>query len=325
MILERRPRSASACLAILVSVCVCSAPGVFAQSNPTEWIDRMSSVVGNTDYDGTVLRIQDGKTDTLKVFHRIVDGVVNEKLISQEGNGLEIIRIGNEVHCILPDRKSVLVEEWNNQSTLLSALPEPGAGYSAQYDVSLVREERVAGRKAVLIAIRPHDEFRYGHRVWLDSRHSFPLRTEVISVNGDVIEQIKFADIRFGGNVPDDILAPSVNIDSFTWYAEPSRYQVVSVDTQWVSDDLPQGFEAVSARKERKQDADESVTHIVYSDGLASVSVFVAENSDKNSAGPSRVGTSNSYSLQQDEYHITAVGKVPDTTVRRIAMSMRLE
>lgn len=295
-----------------------------AQTDPNEWLERMSVVVGTADYEGTVIRLQNGKADTLKVAHRIVDGVVNEKLISLEGNGLEIIRIGNEVHCILPDKKYVLVEEWNNQSTLFSALPSNVVRYGPQYNLSLVREDRVAGRSSVMLAIRPHDEFRYGHRIWLDNENSFPLKTELVDVNGEVIEQIKFADIRFGENVAEDILAPSVNIDSFTWYKEPSRSQIVAVETDWNSNDLPAGFQTVSAKKEQKDEESEAVTHIVYSDGLASVSVFVAENSDKETAGPSHVGTSNSYSLKQGDYHITAVGKVPLTTVRRIATSMSM-
>jgi sigma-E factor negative regulatory protein RseB len=293
-----------------------------AQADPDEWLERMSVVVGTADYEGTVIRLQNGKADTLKVAHKIVDGVVNEKLISLEGNGLEIIRIGNEVHCILPDKKYVLVEEWSNQSTFFSALPSNVVRYGPQYNLSLVREDRVAGRSSVMLAIRPHDEFRYGHRIWLDNQNSFPLKTELVDVNGEVIEQIKFADIRFGDSVAENILAPSVNIDSFTWYTEPSHSQVIAVETDWNSDDLPAGFQVVSAIKEQKDEASESVTHIVFSDGLANVSVFVAENSDKESAGPSRVGTSNSYSLKQGDYHITAVGKVPLTTVRRIATSM---
>lgn len=293
-----------------------------AQSNPADLLERMSGVVGSAEYEGTVIRLQNGNADTLKVAHRIVDGVVHEKFISLEGNGLEIIRIGNEVHCILPDKKTVLVEEWNNQSTLFSALPSNDVGFGPQYNLSLVREERVAGRTTVMLAIRPHDEYRFGHRIWLDDELSFPLKTELVNVDGEVIEQIKFADIRFGRNVSSDILAPSINIESFTWYTEPSRYEVVAVETAWFSEDLPPGFQTLSAKTEQSADADESVTHIIYSDGLANVSVFIAENSDKDSAGPSRVGTSNSYSLKQGEFHVTAVGKVPLATVRRIATSM---
>ena len=285
-----------------------------AQTAPAEWLEKMSSVVGVADYEGTVIRLQNGKADTLRVAHKIVDGVVNEKLISLEGNGLEIIRIGDEVHCILPDRKTVLVEKWNNQSTLFSALPSNAVSYGPQYNLSLVREDRVAGRSAMMLAIRPHDEFRYGHRIWLDQEQAFPLKTELLSVNGEVIEQIKFADVRFGNNVSENILAPSMDLDSFTWYTEPARYEAVPVDTSWVSDDLPPGFQAVSAKKEKKNQSSETVTHILFSDGLADVSVFIAENSDKEAAGPSSVGTSSSYSLVRDGFHITAVGKVPADT-----------
>ena len=317
-------RSLNPVLIFAIVLTFYSAAGL-AQSNPGEWLERMSGVIDTADYEGTVIRLQNGNADTLKIARKIVDGVVHERLISLEGNGLEIIRVGNDVHCILPDRKTVLVEEWKNQSTLFSSLPSNDVRFGPQYNLSLVREDRVAGRSTVMLAIRPHDEFRYGHRIWLDTEESFPLKTELLSVNGEVIEQVKFADIRFGSNTSANIFAPTVNIDSFTWYTEPVRYTTVAVDTEWGSDDLPPGFQAISSKKEQKDGAAETVTHIVYSDGLANVSVFVAENSDKESAGPSQVGTSNSYSLKQGEYHITAVGKVPVATVRRIATSMSVE
>jgi sigma-E factor negative regulatory protein RseB len=173
-----------------------------------------------------------------------------------------------------------------------------------------------------MLAVRPHDEYRYGHRIWLDTEHAFPLKTELVNVDGEVIEQIKFADIRIGGNLSADILAPTVNIDSFTWVTEPSKYEVVTVATDWISSGLPAGFQAVSTRNERKDGATDTITHIVFSDGLADVSVFITENGDKETVGASRAGTSNSYSVEHGDFHITAIGKVPPTTVQRIATSM---
>jgi sigma-E factor negative regulatory protein RseB len=114
--------------------------------SPEDWLERMSDAVATTDYEGTVIRRQNGETRALKVVHKVVDGVVNEKVITQEGKGLEIIRVGNQVHCILPDSKSVLIEEWNDQGTLFSTLPSSEVRFGTTYDVSLVREERVAGR-----------------------------------------------------------------------------------------------------------------------------------------------------------------------------------
>jgi negative regulator of sigma E activity len=87
----------------------------WAQSSPDELLDRMNQVVTVTDYEGTVVRWENGESEALKIVHKIIDGVINEKLMTQEGNGLEIIRIGNNVHCILPDKQTVLIEEWNNQ------------------------------------------------------------------------------------------------------------------------------------------------------------------------------------------------------------------
>ena len=301
---------------------VFSADGL-AQSSPGEWLDRMSDVALVMSYEGTVIRSQNGSSDTLKVARKIVDGVVNERLTTQEGNGLEIIRVGNEVHCILPDQQSVLVEEWNNQSTLFSALPTSDVRYAAQYDVSLVREDRVAGRSAVMLAIRPHDEFRFGHRIWLDQKTAFPLKTQLLDVNGEIIEQVKFAEISYGSSVTQNVLTPSVSIESFTWYKEPARYQEVDVDTRWSSADIPPGFRSMSAKTEIEAESDTSVTHIVYSDGLADISVFVTRKSDQDIVGASRLGSSNSYGAELGDFQITAVGKVPASTVRRIATSMQ--
>jgi sigma-E factor negative regulatory protein RseB len=293
------------------------------QSSPEDWLDRMSTAVTSTDYEGTVIRRQRGESEALKVAHKVVNGVVNERLASQEGDGLEIIRIGDEVHCILPDKKSVLVETWKNQSTLFSALPLSEATSTPQYDLSLMRDGRIAGRPAIMLAIRPHDEYRFGHRIWLDKQTAFPLQTSLLDTNGDVIEEIKFAEITIGENVAAKALDPSIALDSFTWYREPDRYQAVDVETDWVCDDLPAGFRAISIMTELAAGAESPTTHIVYSDGIASISVFIADTSGEENDGWALVGTSNSYTAEIDEFQVTAVGEVPGVTVQRIASSMR--
>jgi sigma-E factor negative regulatory protein RseB len=284
----------------------------------------MSAAVATIDYEGTVIRRQNGEAQALKVVHKVVDGVVNEKVITQEGNGLEIIRIGNEVHCILPDKKSVLIEQWNDRSTLFSTLPSSEVSFGSEYDLSVVREERVAGRPAVLLAIRPHDSFRFGHRVWLDRETAFPLRTELVAGDGELIEQFKFADINLESGVSEQALKPSIDLANFTWYTDPGRVDAAEVETDWICDDLPSGFRVISTRHERLPGADAPVTHIVYGDGLATVSVFIAEDQNHEIARRSNVGASSSFSIESGDYQITAVGEVPAETVQRIASSMRL-
>ncbi len=295
----------------------------FSDDAPADWLDRMSAAMQITNYSGTVIRTKGGNAEALKVVHSVADGVISEKMTVQEGNGLEIIRIGDEVHCILPDQKSVLVENWNDQSTLFTAIPGKTVRNGHEYDLSLVREERVAGRKAILLAIRPHDEFRFGHRLWLDRETGFPLKTELLDGDGSLLEQVKFADINLVSSISPEALSPSFDLDNFTWHPAAAKRVAVEVQSDWVSDDLPTGFRVVSTKTQQLSGTDIPVTHILYSDGLASVSVFIAKGHKKRIAQRSNVGGSNAYSLQSGDYRITAVGEVPAATVKNIASSMR--
>ncbi len=290
---------------------------------PHDWLNKMAGAVRTTNYEGTVIRLQNGTIEALKVVHMVSDGVIHERVVVQEGNGLEIIRIGNEVKCILPDKRSVLVEEWNDQSTLFSTLPSSDIRFGNEYDVSIVRKERVAGRKAVLLAIRPHDEYRFGHRLWLDIETGFPLQTELIGDDGDTIAQVKFADISLENEIHANALVSSIDTENFSWFVNPKRKINHGIDTAWISDDLPPGYRTVSTHEEELPGRASPVTHILFSDGLANVSVFIAPAEKQRPARRSRVGSSHSYSVQLGEYRVTAVGEVPAATAERIATSMR--
>jgi sigma-E factor negative regulatory protein RseB len=306
---------------LLVWVVLIAGPAL-ADGDPQDWLNRMAVAVKSTSYSGTVIRIQNGTAEALKVVHTVKDGVVMEKVVAQEGNGLEIIRNGNEVHCILPDKKSVLIEEWDDQSTLFSTLPASEIRFGSEYDVLIVRKERVAGREAMLLAIRPHDSYRYGHRIWLDTQTGFPLQTQLVD-NGDAIEQVKFADITLNQEIHASALQPSVSTENFTWLRQSSDHKGIHIETLWSSDELPAGFQPISTHAEIMEDSGEAVTHILFSDGLASVSVFIAASSAEAASGPARVGGSNAYSVSNGDHEIPAIGEVPAMTVQQIAMSMR--
>ncbi len=322
MLTQMHTNKAAACL---VFCGFFSASQILADDavTPQDWIDRMGNAVQVTNYKGTVVRVRDGEVDTFKVVHTVKDGVIREKVVIQDGNGLEIIRNGNEVHCILPDRESVLVEEWNNQSTLFSTLPSSDIRFGSEYDVLIKDFERVAGRKAAKLAILPHDHYRYGYRIWLDTETGFPLQTQLIGDDNNPLEHIKFADISIQQDILSSALASSYSTESWKWYTEPRQTMRREVESDWVADEAPPGFRLVSTQQKILPDAEVPLTHIIYSDGLVTVSVFIAPVTGKKKAGGSSVGASNSYSIVIDDYRVTAVGQVPQITVEQIAKSMR--
>ena len=301
-------------------------PGAALAQTPNDWLARMARAVQTSNFEGTVIRLRDGEVEqVLKVVHLVEDGVVRERVVIQEGDGLEIIRRGNEVQCILPDKQSVLVGEWDNRSTLFSTLPSSEVRFGSEYDLLLVREDRVAGRKAVLLAIQPHDELRYGHRIWLDTETGFPLQTKLIGVDGRTIEAVKFADIALEGDIGAEALEPTYDTAGFRWLREPGRKTSHAVDSAFTSQNLPRGFRHVSTHEEELPGDAEPVTHMLFSDGLASVSVFIEPHDGNEATKASRIGASNSFSHTVGVHRVTAVGEVPAVTVEQIARSMRVE
>lgn len=309
--------------ALILSSILGLAAALAEADGPGDWLQRMAHAVQTTNYDGTVIRLQNGSAEALKVVHTVSDGVVREKVIVQEGSGMEIIRNGNEVHCILPDRKSVLVEEWDNQSTLFSTLPSSDIRFGSEYDVSIVRQERVAGRQAMMLAIRPHDGFRYGHRLWLDQETGFPLQTKLIDSNGTAIEQVKFADIRLGHEIRADQLEPSIDIENFRWFSQSKTVSKVEAESGWTSDSLPPGFRITQAHTERTEGEAQHMIHMMISDGLANVSVFIEPAGQDGNPRTARAGAANSFSVTHGDFRVTAVGEVPPVTAEHIARSMQ--
>ncbi|MEJ2128062.1 MAG: MucB/RseB C-terminal domain-containing protein [Woeseiaceae bacterium] len=293
------------------------------EESPAWWLEKMAGAVATTNYEGTVVRLQGDKVEALKVVHLIKDGVVQERVIVLDEDGIEIIRNGNEVHSIVPEKQKVLVEEWNDESALFSSLPTSDDQLGSQYELLFGSEGRVAGRDTIMLAIKPIDDLRFGHRIWVDVETGFPLQTKLIDGAGKAIEHIRFADISLNREITDNTFAPSTNIDNYQFYTQRKRKITSTVDSPWQSDDLPAGFRVISTHEEKLSGRDTAVTHIMYSDGLARVSVFVEPAADKNFEGHSQMGASNSYSAVVDGFSVTAVGEVPAVTVERIATSMR--
>ncbi|MEM7432804.1 MAG: MucB/RseB C-terminal domain-containing protein [Pseudomonadota bacterium] len=317
------PRNRIAATILLIVSGVFVAAYAAQPMTPGEWLMRMTTALETTNYSGTVIRIQNDQAEAMKVVHAVSDGVIHEKLIVQEGNGLEIIRKGNEVYCVLPDKQTVLVEEWDDQSTLFSTLPSNTVRFGSEYDISVSRSDRIAGRKAVVVAIRPHDEFRYAHRLWLDRETGFPLQTLLMDADGSTVEQVKFADIELGQEIHASALKSSYDVNSFRWFAQSQKPAPKAVEAAWQMVDPPTGFRAVSAHEESNPDQDGMLTHLMVSDGLANVSVFIEEADSVTDEKKSRVGASNSFSWVTEGHRITAVGEVPAGAVEAIARSIQ--
>jgi sigma-E factor negative regulatory protein RseB len=175
--------------------------------------------------------------------------------------------------------------------------------------------------------IRPKDDYRYGYRLWLDDAFELLLRSELLNAEGKAIEQIMFTDIHVLESIDDARLKPNISGKEYRWLIDDEgRHDSSSSDMPgWQAENVPGGFVLKQNVMQRLPEHKGMVNHLLYSDGLASVSVYIEplpENIDVL-RGASQMGAVNAFGRVVDDYHVTAVGEVPAATVELISSSLQ--
>ncbi len=313
--------AAGSCAALLASAFTAA-----ADDDPLSWLARTDQALSTRNYTGVFVHEHAGESETLRVIHRVGSDGVSERLLSMDGSGREFIRKGSQLTCYLPDQHTVLVEKSNDAGLLLGSLPHIDATSAGLYQLTELPKTRVSGRDTHVIAVTPMDQLRYGYRVWIDESTGMPLKTQLRNGQGQVLEQIVFTDLRLPARIADAELEPAVDARNYRWVqqlTDPVGTRGMAVS--WEASVLPPGFRmTVSARQVLRSGP---VEHLVFSDGLASVSVFVetgrTQQVEPGTDDAATIGSSSAYSTVVQGYRVTAVGEVPPDTVRAIAQSIR--
>jgi sigma-E factor negative regulatory protein RseB len=174
--------------------------------------------------------------------------------------------------------------------------------------------------------------------LWLDEKTAMPLKTQLCDSHGQVIEQIFFARLDMPESIPDSDLAPTVHTDGMRWVRQgPSVDNASAALAAYRASQLPPGFRLTVQGAQTLGDASAPASHLVYSDGLATVSVFIEQSSSDSGVaaapdsqaqapmqGLARVGSGYAFSTVVQGHQVTAVGEVPAQTVEFIAHSVKI-
>ncbi|HEY6482352.1 MAG TPA: MucB/RseB C-terminal domain-containing protein [Steroidobacteraceae bacterium] len=309
------------------------AASVAVADEPGQWLVRMNQALNSRNYDGTFSHWHGGRVETLRIIHRVQDGAVAERLVSLDGSGREFIRKGAELSCYLPDKRTVLVEHRAASRSLLGSFPAINAQTASYYDIQELARTRLNRHDTRLITISPRDEYRYGYRLWIDESTAMPLKTQLCDGHGRVIEQMVFASLTLPPHIPDSAFRPDVSTAGFRWLrndSAPAKEPAAQPAIAWNALVLPPGFRMAVRSAQSMPGSTDPVSHLVFTDGLASVSVFVETRQMRAQDGESimeesaRVGSSSVFSTTVNGRKVTAIGEVPPATVRSIASSFML-
>ena len=295
--------------------------------DPRVLLNEMSQASKTLNYDGVFMYRLKNQMNTMRIIHKVDENGIKEKLISLSGHAREVIRTDEQVRCFFPEQNAVVVDESRIGKLISSYLPDPVEKISEFYAFAIAGEGRVAGLDAWIVNIMPKDEYRYGYQLWIGKNSKLLLKSELKNQQGYSLEQVMFAQISIGHEIDEQLLMPTFSSDDVKLINNIQHGETLSnpIQRKWHAAWLPNGFTMSEYAKQAMMTSHDPVDHLVYSDGLAMVSIFIeklADNPDLENSS-THFGGVHTYAIKQNGYQITVVGEVPKETVKLMANSVQ--
>ncbi|MCR8932577.1 MULTISPECIES: MucB/RseB C-terminal domain-containing protein [unclassified Pseudomonas] len=286
-----------------------------------DWLTRLGQAEQQQSFNGTFVYERNGSFSTHNIWHRVQNGQVRERLLQLDGSAQEVVRIDGHTQCV--------------SGTLIAGLGDsPGAAarpldpkkLKNWYDLAVIGKSRVAGRDAVIVALTPRDQHRYGFELHLDRRTGLPLKSLLLNDKGQLLERFQFTSLNTD-EVPSDSDLQA-NADCKPVKLDSDKASAVKTAQVWHSEWLPPGFELTSSSSHKDAETKTQVNSLLYDDGLARFSVFLEPlngatvTDTRTQLGPT-VAVSRRLITPSGEMMVTVVGEIPIGTAERIALSMR--
>ena len=143
-----------------------------------------------------------------------------------------------------------------------------------------------------MVNVVPRDSYRYGYQLWIDQNSKLLLKSVLMDQTGRSIEQLMFTQIELMNYVPDEMLKPSLEGTNYTWHESEYDDDTSNAQSNWQVQWMPQGFDQKEHEKKTSRESNNPMDHLIYSDGLAMVSVFIEKTEPGNSLplGPKQMG-----------------------------------
>ena len=236
----------------------------FAQSpDPLTLLERMQKNVRALTYEGDFVYQFGDVLNAMHIAHSWQNGYEREQLTTLTGVEREIVRQNPGQTDSSGTRVS---RRLLKAPTLMTFSPQNLDGI---YNFKVLGDDRVAARETTVIAVLPVDDFRYGHRLYLDKETALPLRREVLNKQGKPVSQQMFTSISISADATTDALAVD---DS----GSEAKYQ-----GPWRFTDLPKGFVMKVYTRGRTNNGHTS-EHFVFSDGIVRISLLSRINRRQN-------------------------------------------
>ena len=283
------------------------------------WLDRMMDAVHKLNYDGYFVYLHGDNIESLRTVHTVQKGREIERLYSLNGEAREIVRDEDTVTRILPNEKAISTTKRLMDKQYFSGffVLDPNE-IKKSYQLTMQGQGRIADRTTNIFTFTPRDNLRYGYRLHLDDESALPLQWEMYDKDNYLVSSIMFTKIDIGNDVTDS--GPLLESDESTVQKKekttPTKQPVdVNESISWSFNNKPAGFTIRHHRQGIPHHNDRHIDHFLFSDGIASFSIYIEQTDTARLNGPAHLGALNAYGAFIDGHQITAVGEVPAETL----------
>ena len=311
-----------------VSLCVLSfsillLPGIqvamAAELEASAWLKKMGNALLTENYEGIYTHTYGYNYDTVKIIHQFKNGQESERRIHLNGEQRELTRVDGELVCHHAKSGRLDFNHPTTPKPFTHAFNDNLATYQYFYNISILGRDRVAGRKTIVLLISPKYSDRLGYELWLDEETGLLLESRLIN-QGKVQEAVQFSRIVIGEDFQDEQLLSALTGEVVKHEVSEPTLEVAQtkpvVKPEWHVAWVPNGFQSMQQAAKNR---------FSYSDGLATISVFVETVSNTRTGEVvARRGGTIVISRQRKGSHqlVTVVGEVPLDTARKIADSV---
>lgn len=295
------------------------------QGDALAWLQKMAVAAKKLNYTGTFTYQSGDSSETSRITHVVDAGGEQEKLEVLDGSPREVVRHNDEIKCFLPEDKIVIVETRGQQKSFPALLPAAVGSLGDHYAIRLGEVSRVAGLESQMIMLEPKDALRYGHHLWADIQSGLILKARTLNERSETIEQFVFTQLQINSPIDKEQLKPKFGAEGSAWRVHNARaLQSLSAGGDWHFRTQLPGFRKSSGmRRQTVRGGGMDTTHFIFTDGLASISIFIEPLADQSVENATfSVGAINVYKRVAGRYLLTVLGEVPMATLKRLGDGM---
>lgn len=260
------------------------------------YIDRLQQAANARNFSGTFTVMSSGAMSTSRISHFVSGGEVYEEIELLDGARRTQMRHNGSVHTLMPDQRTVTVENRPGAEGFPKLIKGDAEALAQLYELSYLGKDRVAGNASSVAILKPRDKLRFGQRLWTDEKSGLLLKTQVIGPNGEVLEQVAFTVVSVNLPPPTERFKQTFKqalkrLESFQIFPLKSQASTAA-NEGWRLNSPVTGFREIGCYKRSMSEITASaksatgsasssnatsrdVMQWVFTDGLASVSVFV--------------------------------------------------